>query len=220
LLWADRCHGLRSACLRYFNAAGADPRGRIGEDHDPETHLIPLVIDSALGRRDGIVVFGDDYPTPDGSCVRDYVHVTDLAQAHLHALRQLEQGSVTYNLGTGQGFSVLQVIAAVQAVSGLRVDVRIGARRAGDPAQLVASSARVTAQTGWRPAYTELQDIVGTAFRWRLAHPDGYGDRVVARREFAAPLRELTAAAMRPAPSISASINQGRDTKSKVKYRS
>jgi UDP-glucose 4-epimerase len=174
LLWADRIHGLRSACLRYFNAAGADPDGRLGEDHDPETHLVPLTIDAALGRRPELTVFGDDYPTSDGTCIRDYVHVTDLADAHLRALDQLDERSVVYNLGNGEGHSVLQVIRAVEAVTGRAVPHRIGARRAGDPARLVASSARIRAETGWSPRYAALEDIVRTAYQWRLAHPKGY----------------------------------------------
>jgi UDP-glucose 4-epimerase len=173
LHWADRIHGLRSASLRYFNAAGADPAGRLGEDHDPETHLIPLVIDAALGRRPPLQVFGNDYPTPDGTCIRDYVHVADLAQAHLLALGCLER-SVWFNLGNGQGHSVLEVIAAVERVSGRNVPYRIAPRRPGDPAMLVASSALIRAQTGWNPRFPDLHDIVRTAFDWRLAHPDGY----------------------------------------------
>jgi UDP-glucose 4-epimerase len=174
LLWAGKVHGLRSACLRYFNAAGADPGGRLGEDHRPETHLIPLVIDAALGRRGALDVFGDDYPTPDGTCIRDYVHVCDLASAHLLALERLEAGSLVWNLGNGTGHSVLQVIAAVERVSGLTVPYRIVARRAGDAAVLVASSLRAQA-AGWRPMHGDLDDIVRTAFAWRVAHPDGYG---------------------------------------------
>ena len=174
LHWADRIHGLRSACLRYFNAAGADPGGRLGEDHDPETHLIPLVIDAALGRRPPLEVFGNDYPTPDGTCVRDYVHVTDLAQAHLLALASLSARSVRFNLGNGQGHSVLEVIAAVERVSGRRVPHRIAQRRAGDPPVLVASSQLIRAETGWSPRFPDLQDIVRTAYDWRLAHPKGY----------------------------------------------
>ncbi len=177
LRWAGEIHGLRSACLRYFNAAGTDPAGRLGEDHDPETHLVPLVIDAALDRRDALTVFGDDYPTPDGTCLRDYVHVTDLAEAHLCALSQLDQGSVTYNLGNGAGHSVLQVIAAVEAVSGRKVPYRIGGRRAGDPAVLVAASDRIKREAGWAPRYDALEDIVRTAYAWRLAHPRGYDDR-------------------------------------------
>ena len=133
LLWAERIHGLRSATLRYFNAAGADPGGRLGEDHAPETHLIPLVIDSALGRRPHLEVFGNGYDTPDGTCIRDYVHVTDLAQAHLLAFDRLDRNSVTYNLGNGVGHSVLQVIEAVRAISGREIPFRIAPRRPGDP---------------------------------------------------------------------------------------
>ena len=176
LHWAEHVHGLRFASLRYFNAAGADPAGRLGEDHRPETHLIPLVIDAAAGRRPALDVFGNDYPTPDGTCIRDYVHVTDLAAAHLLALDRIEHGSVTYNLGNGMGHSVLQVIDAVQRVSGRQVPYRIVARRPGDAAVLVASSARVQNELGWRPRFAALDDIVRTAFAWREAHPDGYAD--------------------------------------------
>jgi UDP-glucose 4-epimerase len=177
LLWADRVCGLRSACLRYFNAAGSDPRGRLGEDHTPETHLIPLVIDAALGRRPELEVFGTDYATPDGTCIRDYIHVTDLADAHLRVLGRLEQGSAVYNLGTGSGHSVLEVIRAVERVSGRRVPFRTAGRRAGDPAALVAASGRITADTGWQPQYGALDAMVETALRWREANPRGYGDR-------------------------------------------
>ena len=135
------------------------------------------MIDAALGRRDAITVFGTDYPTPDGTCIRDYVHVTDLCDAHLRALGRLDQGSVTYNLGNGAGHSVRDVIAAVEAVSGLKVPVVFGDRRAGDPAVLVAASDRIKAEAGWAPRYAALEDIVRTAFTWRQAHPGGYGDR-------------------------------------------
>ena len=171
---ADRAHGMRSARLRYFNAAGADPAGRLGEDHRPETHLIPLAIDAALGRRRELTVFGTDYPTPDGTCVRDYVHVTDLADAHLRALERLEEESVVYNLGNGAGHSVLQVVRAVEEIGGRRVPVRLGDRRPGDPPALVASSDRIRRETGWYPRYADLGVIVRTAYDWRLAHPDGY----------------------------------------------
>jgi UDP-glucose 4-epimerase len=175
LYWAGKAHGLRSARLRYFNAAGADPSGRLGEDHRPESHLIPLVVDAVLGRRPPLDVYGGDYPTPDGTCVRDYVHVTDLAEAHLLALARLDTDSdVTWNLGCGTGHSVLQVIEAVERVSGRRVPYRIAARRPGDPAILVAASDRARA-AGWRPRHEALDDIVRTAFVWREAHPDGYG---------------------------------------------
>ncbi len=174
LHWAGQIHGLKSACLRYFNAAGADPEGRLGEDHTPETHLIPLVIDAALGRRPDIAVFGTDYPTPDGTCIRDYIHVADLADAHLRALDQLDHRSVTYNLGNGAGHSVMDVIRAVQNVSGRAVPVRLAGRRAGDPPVLVAASGKLRAETGWSPRYAELETIVAHALAWREAHPLGY----------------------------------------------
>jgi UDP-glucose 4-epimerase len=180
LRWADECFDLRSAKLRYFNAAGADPLGRAGEDHDPETHLIPLVIDAALGRRPEIAVFGSDYPTPDGTCIRDYVHVADLADAHIRALGALEGRSVTYNLGTGTGNSVLEVIRSVERIGGRKVPVRMAERRAGDPAILVASSELIQRETGWSPKYAALDDIVRTAWAWRESRPNGYGKRLVA----------------------------------------
>jgi UDP-glucose 4-epimerase len=176
LHWASRIHGLRYATLRYFNAAGADPQGRCGEDHDPETHLIPLVIDAALGRRAELEVYGNDYPTPDGTCVRDYVHVTDLADAHLLALDYLERDCITANLGNGMGHSVLQVIQAVERASGRKVPFRFSARRPGDPATLVASSGLAQRALGWRPRYADIDQIVLTALRWREAHPNGYAD--------------------------------------------
>ena len=176
LYWADRIHGLRSACLRYFNAAGCDPQGRAGEDHKPETHLMPLVIDAALGRRDSLTLFGQDYPTPDGSCVRDYIHVTDLAQAHLAVLPLLDEKSVTFNVGTGKGNSNLEVIQAVERVSGKPVPWKAGPRRAGDPPMLVASPARIMKETGWKPRFTDLNETVRTALEWRIAHPHGYAD--------------------------------------------
>jgi UDP-glucose 4-epimerase len=176
LRWADACRGLRGASLRYFNAAGADAKGRAGEDHDPETHLIPLVIDAALGRRPEIMVFGTDYPTPDGTCIRDYIHVEDLADAHIRALSAIADRSVTFNLGTGQGHSVLEVIRSVERVGGRKVPARLVGRRAGDPAVLVAASDLIQAETGWKPRYTVLDDIVRTAWAWREAHPHGYSN--------------------------------------------
>lgn len=176
LHWADRIHGLRSACLRYFNAAGADPDGRIGEDHRPETHLVPLAIDAALGRGPPLQVFGADYPTPDGTCIRDYIHVSDLADAHLLAVDRLESGSVTYNLGNGAGYSVMEVIRAVESATGCTVPHAIAPRRAGDPAILVAGSARIRREIGWRPRFARLEEIVRTAYEWRQTHPNGYGD--------------------------------------------
>ncbi|MEA2781496.1 MAG: UDP-glucose 4-epimerase [Rhodospirillaceae bacterium] len=176
LVWAERVHGLRSASLRYFNAAGADPAGRLGEDHHPETHLLPIVIDAALGRRSEISVFGRDYDTADGTCIRDYVHVSDLADAHLGVLDRLESGSASYNLGTGRGHSVLEVIGAAERVTGRRVPFRFVERRPGDPTALIASSERIRRETGWQPRFADLDKIIATALGWREAHPDGYGD--------------------------------------------
>ena len=173
LFWAQR-QGLRSASLRYFNAAGADPAGRLGEDHRPETHLIPLVIDAALGRRGPLDVYGTDYPTPDGTCIRDYVHVSDLAAAHLAVLDRIGDGKIVYNVGTGQGHSVRAVIAAVEHALGRPVPVRMMPRRPGDPAVLVASADRLRTETGWIPRYPDLPAIVQHAAAWRVAHPDGY----------------------------------------------
>lgn len=174
LLWAERVHGLHSACLRYFNAAGADPAGRLGEDHAPETHLIPLVIDAALGRRPELAVFGTDYATPDGTCIRDYVHVTDLADAHLRVLDVLDRGSVRFNLGNGRGHSVREVIGAVERVTGRRVPWHAAPRRAGDPPVLVAAAGRMMRETGWQPRFADLDAIVATALAWREGHPEGY----------------------------------------------
>ena len=165
-------HGLHAIALRYFNAAGADPDGEIGEDHTPETHLIPLVITAAAGRRPAVQVFGDDYPTPDGTCIRDYVHVSDLADAHVRALQALErgQGPVACNLGTGRGWSVRDIIGAVERVSGRPVPVVMGARRPGDPAVLIASAARAASVLGWKPRWPNLDDIVRTAWAWHTRH--------------------------------------------------
>ncbi|MBI5853511.1 MAG: UDP-glucose 4-epimerase GalE [Planctomycetes bacterium] len=175
-----RAHGLESVALRYFNAAGADPQARIGEDHEPETHLIPIVIQVAQARREHVTVFGNDYPTQDGTCIRDYVHVTDLADAHVRALLAMEKGSVgvrAYNLGNTAGTSVLEVIRTVEQVSGRRVKSVMGARRPGDPPRLVGSSARIQAELGWQPRFGDIKTIVETAWRWHERRPDGYGDR-------------------------------------------
>jgi UDP-glucose-4-epimerase GalE len=170
-------YGWGFAALRYFNAAGAAADGSIGEDHDPETHLIPLVLQTALGQRPAIEVFGVDYPTPDGTCVRDYIHVDDLAEAHLLALEALAPGKqLRYNLGTGRGYSVREVIAAVEEVTGKKVPVMVGPRRAGDPPVLVAAAEKVQRELGWRPKYTDLRSVVETAWKWHKAHPKGYDD--------------------------------------------
>jgi len=173
LHWFDRIYGLRYACLRYFNAAGDTPQR--GEDHDPETHLIPLVLQVPLGQREHITVFGDDYPTRDGTCVRDYIHVVDLAQAHILAVQALDDlGSRVYNLGNGQGFTVLEVIEAARRITGHPIPHVVGPRRAGDPSVLVASSERIRRELGWQPRYPTLDDIVGSAWEWHRDHPHGY----------------------------------------------
>jgi len=177
LYWLDRVHDLRYACLRYFNASGASPTGRIGEDHTPEYHLIPIILQAALGVRDKLVVFGNDYPTPDGTCIRDYVHVTDLAQAHSLALKALDQGSRTYNLGNGSGYSVMEVIKTAEEVTGHKIRYEIGPRRPGDPAVLVASSEAIKRELGWQPRFDSLRDIVATAWEWHCHHPNGYNSK-------------------------------------------
>lgn len=177
----DAAYGLRSISLRYFNAAGADPDGEVGESHDPETHLIPLVLDAGAGVRPDVTVFGGDYPTPDGTCIRDYIHVTDLAQAHVLALLALQVGAATtaYNLGNGRGFSVRQVIAAARAVTGRSIPVSMGPQRPGDPPELVGDASRIRAELGWVPQHDELADIVGTAWRWHQAQLAGKAGQVV-----------------------------------------
>ena len=170
LRWYDEIHGLRSVSLRYFNAAGASPR--FGEDHEPESHLIPNVLRVALGQRASVDVFGDDYPTDDGTCVRDYVHVCDLGDAHILALDH--PGTAAFNLGTGTGSSVFEVIEAARKVTGHPIPMRLGPRRRGDPPRLVASSDRSRAELGWNPVRSELETIIETAWRWHTAHPHGY----------------------------------------------
>jgi UDP-glucose 4-epimerase len=176
LYWLDQVYGLRYAALRYFNAAGASPSGERGEDHDPETHLIQLVLHTALGQRERIVIFGDDYPTRDGTCVRDYIHVTDLAQAHILSLRALDEGSRTYNLGNGQGFTVKEVIKTCREVSGRPILAEVGPRRPGDPAVLIASSDAIRRELGWQPRHPALRTIIEHAWEWHRMHPQGYGD--------------------------------------------
>jgi UDP-glucose 4-epimerase len=168
----QRAYGLQSVCLRYFNAAGADPDGALGECHEPETHLIPLILQVASGRRPHITVYGADYPTPDGTCIRDYIHVEDLCQAHLLALRQLLNGagSARYNLGNGSGYSVREVIEAARRVTGHPIPVVMGARREGDPPVLVADASAARAALGWQPRYPALETIVAHAWAWERRH--------------------------------------------------
>jgi UDP-glucose 4-epimerase len=171
--WLHRIHGLRYACLRYFNAAGA--AGAQGEDHHPESHLIPVALQVALGVRKHVAIFGTDYPTTDGTCVRDYIHVSDLAAAHLLVLEALkEEKRLIYNLGNGKGFSVREVIDTVRKVTGHAIPGQESPRRAGDPAVLVASSEKIKRELGWKPEYTGLETIVRSAWNWRKAHPNGY----------------------------------------------
>jgi UDP-glucose 4-epimerase len=177
LHWMDRIHGLRYATLRYFNAAGASPTGQRGEDHAIETHIIPLVLQAALGVRDKVTIFGDDYATRDGTCIRDYVHVKDLAQAHILALGALDKGSRTYNLGNGQGYSVKEVVEMAREVTGRPIKAEIGPRRPGDPAILIASSETIKRELGWQPRFASLRDIVSTAWEWHRTHPKGYNSR-------------------------------------------
>jgi UDP-glucose 4-epimerase len=180
LRWADEVHGLRSAALRYFNAAGAHPEFAIGEDHAPETHLIPICFEVVLGQRPHVEVFGDDYPTPDGTCIRDYIHVCDLADAHVRVLEALAGGSCRYNVGIGRGYSVREVLDAVRRVTGHPLPARIGARRPGDPPVLVAEPARICTELGWQPRFTDLDEVVATAWRWRAANPQGFARRQAA----------------------------------------
>ncbi len=171
----ERAYGIHAISLRYFNAAGADPDGDLGEDHNPERHLIPLALEAVRGGKP-LEVYGQDYPTPDGTCLRDYVHVSDLAQAHLLALDRLEREprSAVYNLGVGRPFSVREVLASVERVTGQRVPHAVARRRDGDPAVLFASNAKIRAELGWNPRFTDLDGIVGTAWRWLQAHPRKY----------------------------------------------
>ena len=176
LVWFHRIHGLRYASLRYFNAAGAT--ADLGEDHSPESHLIPIVLQVALGQRKNVSIYGTDYPTPDGTCVRDYIHVSDLSSAHALAFNALGRDKqperLIYNLGSGQGFSVRQVIAVASAVTGRQIPVEECPRRAGDPPVLVASSDRIQRELHWTPKFTNLEDIIGSAWSWRQQHPRGY----------------------------------------------
>jgi UDP-glucose 4-epimerase len=174
----SQAYGLQYISLRYFNACGADDSGQIGEDHEPETHLLPLVLKTALGQRDKIVIFGDDYLTPDGTCIRDYVHVNDLAQAHWLAVDYLRDGNAAevFNLGNGDGFSVKEIIRTAEEVVGRVIPSEVGARRSGDPGVLVASSAKAKKVLGWQTQYPELRKMIETAWKWHKSHPGGYRD--------------------------------------------
>ena len=172
--WYEQAHGLRYASLRYFNAAGASEQ--CGEDHDPESHIIPITLQAATGKRTHVEIYGDDYPTPDGTCIRDYIHVIDLARAHILALDVLNERSAIYNLGCGgDGYSVRDVIDTARRVTGKEIPVRMGPRRAGDPAVLIASSDKIKSELGWQPRFQDLEKIIESAWKWMLAHPDGYG---------------------------------------------
>ncbi|MFD2114845.1 UDP-glucose 4-epimerase GalE [Paenibacillus yanchengensis] len=174
--WFDTAHDIKSISLRYFNAAGAHASGKIGEDHRPETHLVPIVLEAALGKRPHVSVFGTDYPTEDGTCIRDYIHVSDLADAHILAVDALLGGaaSAVYNLGNGQGFSVKEVIETARRVTGKEIPVVYEERRAGDPAVLVASSARARQELGWNPSRNKMEDIIASAWQWHQSRPNGY----------------------------------------------
>jgi UDP-glucose 4-epimerase len=172
----DHAFGLKSVSLRYFNAAGADPAGRLGEDHTPEQHILPLIIDTALGRRDSVSIFGTDWETRDGSCLRDFVHIVDLADAHIRALDYLRTGGKTtaYNLGNSYGTTVKEAISAAETVIGVKVNAIAGPRRPGDPARLVAACDKIKAELGWSPQYPDIETIILHAYNWRKAHPRGY----------------------------------------------
>jgi UDP-glucose 4-epimerase len=171
--WYDAAYGLRYASLRYFNAAGATTL--CGESHNPESHINPIALEAAAGKRSHVEIYGDDYPTPDGTCVRDYIHVVDLARAHILALKALDQESRIYNLGCGgDGYSVREVIDTARDVTGKDIRVKVGPRRAGDPSVLIASSEKIKRELGWQPQFQDLRIIIESAWRWMLSHPDGY----------------------------------------------
>ena len=176
--WCDVAYGIKFTALRYFNVAGAHPTGEIGEDHNPESHLIPIILQVALGKRESIGIYGDDYPTPDGTCIRDYIHVMDLADAHILALKRLYNGgeSAIFNLGNGEGFSVKEVIEVTRKVTGHPIPAVVSPRRAGDPAKLVATSEKAMRELNWKPKYNSLEKIIETAWNWHKSHPNGYED--------------------------------------------
>lgn len=178
LRWCSEAYGIKYTALRYFNAAGAHISGKIGEDHTPETHLIPIILQTALGQRECITIFGDDYDTKDGTCVRDYIHVTDLADAHVLALEKMRKDgkSNIYNLGNGNGFSVSEVVDIARQVTGVNIKAEYGERRPGDPAVLIATSEKAQRELGWKPKYNDLPTIINTAWEWHKNHPQGFGD--------------------------------------------
>lgn len=179
LKWSDAAYGIKYVALRYFNAAGAHLSGEIGEDHSPESHLIPIILQVALGKREKIAIFGDDYPTPDGTCVRDYIHVTDLSDAHIKAIEKLfkDEKSAIYNLGNGTGFSVKEVVEETRRVTGKEIKAVIEGRRPGDPSTLIATSEKAMKELNWKPRFNTLTQIIETAWKWHKSHPDGYGDK-------------------------------------------
>ena len=174
--WADKAHGVKYISLRYFNVAGAHVSGEIGEDHNPETHLIPLILQVPLGKREFISIFGDDYETHDGTCIRDYIHVTDLADAHILAVHKLREGSESniYNLGSGNGFTVKEMIEAARKVTEHEIPAKVCERRAGDPAKLVASSEKARRELGWNPKYENVEDMISSAWNWHKNHTNGF----------------------------------------------
>jgi UDP-glucose 4-epimerase len=176
--WADSAYGIKYISLRYFNVAGAHISGKIGEDHNPETHLIPLILQVPLGKREHIAIFGDDYDTHDGTCARDYIHVSDLANAHILALEKLRRGgrSSIYNLGNGEGFTVKEMVEGARKVTGHPIPVKITGRRSGDPAKLVASSEKARNELGWNPSFTNIEDIIRSAWTWHQNKPNGFED--------------------------------------------
>lgn len=180
LKWSENAYGIRYVVLRYFNVAGAQMEGKLGEDHSPETHLIPIILDVALGKRESISIFGNDYDTGDGTCIRDYIHVTDLAAAHLLAVDKLhrDETSGTYNLGNGNGFSVKEVIDAARKVTGHAIPATVVSRRAGDPARLVASAEKAKQELGWQPKYPSLETIIKSAWDWFQKNPNGYQSKM------------------------------------------
>ena len=174
--WADKAHGVKYISLRYFNVAGAHVSGEIGEDHNPETHLIPLILQVPLGKREFISIFGDDYETHDGTCIRDYIHVTDLADAHILAVHKLREGSESniYNLGSGNGFTVKEMIEAARKVTEHEIPAKVCERRSGDPAKLVASSEKARRELGWNPKYENVEDMISSAWNWHKNHTNGF----------------------------------------------